>query len=30
MPQQRLLTNAPCAITPAVLQQLFTDAERYW
>jgi len=30
MPQQRLLTNAPCEITPAVLQQLFTNAERYW
>ncbi len=30
MPQQRLLTNAPCAITRDTLAELFTSAERYW
>jgi hydroxyacid-oxoacid transhydrogenase len=30
LPQQRLLTNAPCAITPPILTQLFESAERYW
>ena len=30
LPQQRLLTNAPCAITPAILTELFSNAERYW
>ena len=29
-PQQRLLGNAPCAITPAVLAALFDDARSYW
>ncbi len=30
MPQQRLLTNAPCEITRATLTDLFTAAESYW
>ncbi len=30
MPQQRLLTNAPCEITRDTLAMLFTHAERYW
>ena len=30
IPQQRLLVNAPCEITPATLAELFTAAERYW
>ncbi|MCA9705006.1 MAG: iron-containing alcohol dehydrogenase [Myxococcales bacterium] len=28
--QQRLLTNAPCAMTPEVLSGLFARAMRYW
>ena len=28
--QQRLLTNAPCEMSPAVLSQLFADAMQYW
>ncbi len=28
--QQRLLTNAPCEMSPAVLSALFGDAMRYW
>lgn len=30
MPQQRLLQNAPCEITPSTLTDLFTHAEHYW
>ncbi len=30
MPQQRLLVNAPCAITAGTLAALFSDARRYW
>lgn len=30
VPQQRLLANAPCAITPVVLATLFENAQRYW
>jgi len=30
MPQQRLLTNAPCEITRDTLGELFTQAEHYW
>lgn len=28
--QQRLLMNAPCEITPAILATLFEGAQRYW
>ncbi len=28
--QQRLLTNAPCEMSPSVLAQLFRDAMTYW
>jgi len=28
--QQRLLVNAPCEMTPAVLGELFREAMRYW
>ncbi len=30
LPQQRLLTNAPCAITGPILDGLFRDALAYW
>jgi hydroxyacid-oxoacid transhydrogenase len=30
MPQQRLLTNAPCEITRDTLASLFSSAQRYW
>jgi alcohol dehydrogenase class IV len=30
MPQQRLLTNAPCEITRDTLAELFAGSERYW
>ncbi len=30
VPQQRLLMNAPCEITPAILATLFEGAQQYW